>query len=222
MIRWLAPGLALLLLAGIGMDRSTRQLVPEGAQAYHQRMVDDIALIPFRFGDWVGVDTEIRQEALRILDANVSLSRTYRNVNTGRSATLLVVQCKDARSLLGHYPPVCYPTQGWASVSREPHAVEDQERPVHATEYLFEYDALGQSAQLGVFHFTVLPDGRTAPDMALLDHAARDRRTRAFGGASVQIVVDANLSVSERHEIYVTLVSAVQDWLHSLDAGIEA
>lgn len=222
MIRWTAPGLALLLLAGIGVDRSNREAVPVDAQAYHARVLEEIALIPYRFGDWIGVDSEISAGALRILDANASLSRTYRNVVTGRSATLLVVQCADARSLLGHYPPVCYPAQGWTPVRSAPLEVREGDTPVFATEYEFQYDALSRAARLGVFHFTVLPSGETAPNMDALDRAARDRRTRPFGGTSVQIVVDANLSGSERREIYGTLVVAVQAWLQSLEAGLDA
>jgi hypothetical protein len=221
LIRWIAPGLALVLLAGVAIDQSTRETVPHDAGLYHQRVADDMTLIPLRFGNWVGVDTEIRQEALRILNANATLSRSYRNVVTGRRATLLVVHCADARSLVDHYPPVCYPSQGWRPAGHQPYEVVEVAQPVYATEYLFEYSALSEASQMNVFHFTVMPDGSTAPDMSQLNRSARDRRTRPFGGASVQIVVDANLSDAERHEIYDTLVSAVQDWLYSLDAGIE-
>lgn len=220
MLKLAAPLVTLCLLGAIGWDSAGRRYVPEGADEYHARVAGAIALIPYRVGDWVGVDKEIRQEALNILDANVSLNRTYRNVKTGESAVLLLVHCADARSLLGHYPPVCYPSQGWTELDRRSRKLECPGLPVSATEYAFEHETLGQSGQIEVAHFTVLPDGRVAPNLDLLDESARDRRTKFFGGASLQMVVDANLPAPRRQEIYDTLLEAASPWIEVVQSGL--
>lgn len=220
MIRLIAPAVAMCLLAGIGVDASDRHAAPEGAEDYHRRVREAVAAIPYRIGGWVGVDQEIRQEALRILDANVSLSRTYRNLETGATATLLLVHCDDARRLLGHYPPVCYPSQGWTQVAASVREFDEPDAVWRATDYTFEYDTLQESARLGVLHFTALPDGRKAPDMALLEAAARDRRAKGLGGASIQIVLDANLDEQTRTEMFETLVKAAAPWLTMVGEGV--
>lgn len=220
MLKLAAPIVTLCLLGAIGLDASDRQVIPEGADAYHKRVAEVIDLIPYRVGDWVGVDKEIRQEALQILDANVSLNRTYRNVDTGETAVLLLVHCADARSLLGHYPPVCYPSQGWNETDRQQRKIECSDLSVLATEYGFAHETLGLSGQIEVAHFAVLPDGRTAPDLDPLDLLAKERRAKFFGGASLQLIVDANLPFERRQEIYRVLLEAASKWIEVVQSGL--
>jgi hypothetical protein len=210
------------MLAGVYFDKASRHQIPEGVEEYHALVRQSIESIPYVIGDWVGIDTEIKQEALKILDANVSLSRSYRNIKTGRTATLLLVHSGDSRSLLGHYPPVCYPSQGWTQLTAAPHSIPATPAAIQTTEYSFAYEALGQSAQIGVFHFTVLPDGRTAPDMQLLEVSARNNRAKYLGGASIQFIVDANLSLDERAEVSENLAKALSDWLLVVESGLDA
>ncbi len=219
MLRLAAPILTLCLLGAIGLDSGSRRAVPEGAKTYHERVKDSMSLIPYRVGDWVGVDKEIRQEALQILDANFSLSRTYYHIGTGDTATLLVVQCADARSLLGHYPPVCYPSQGWTQVQQEPLTITVDNQSVLATRYTFNHDTLVRSSDIEVVHFSVLPDGRTAPDLGLLDRAARDKQAKHYGGASLQFVLDASLPAERRQEIYKVLLRASSEWIRAVQSG---
>jgi len=219
LLKLAAPIATLCLLGAIGLDSSSRQYVPEGAGAYHRQVAEALELVPYRIGDWVGVDNEIRQEALQILDANASLSRTYRHIETGDAAVLLVVHCADARSLLGHYPPVCYPPQGWTEVSRSLRPVACEDVSLVSTLYDFTHDTLGRSPGIEVAHFAVLPDGKTAPDMDLLDRAARDKRTKFFGGASLQFVVDASLPEARRQEAREVLLRAISQWVQTVQQG---
>ncbi|MCF6285170.1 MAG: EpsI family protein [Candidatus Hydrogenedentes bacterium] len=219
MLKFVAPLLTLGLLTGVVIDNASRQKAPEGVDAYHANVREAMQLIPYVIGDWVGTDTEIRQEALKILDANSTLSRVYRNLKTGRTVTMLLVQCADARSLLGHYPPVCYPSQGWSQLSSTPRSVATNDGSFEATEYVFGYDLLQQSAPLDVLHFTVLPDGRIAPDMQLLDSAARDRRFTFYGGASIQFIVSADLTDEERMEVYESFFEAAAPWIAMVQSG---
>ena len=221
-MKLLAPILSLGLLAAVSLDQGFRHQVPPGAEGYHAAVREVADSIPYHLGNWVGVDSEISRGALQILDANVALSRSYRQVGTDKAGTLLIVQCADARSLLGHYPPVCYPSQGWSQVFSESRELETEGGTLPATEYVFAYETLAQSARLAVLHFTVLPDGRTAPDMELLERAARERGTKFFGGASVQFVADASLSESDRDEIYRVLHQAAQAWIGAVQSGTKS
>ncbi len=220
MLKCIAPLITFILLAGVAVDQADRQKAPEGVEAYQAQIREGVRSIPYIIGDWVGTDTEIRQDALRILDANCTLSRVYRNLRTGHTATLLLVQCADARSLVGHYPPVCYPSQGWNQRSAVPKSIAADGRTFESTEYVFGYDLLQQSNPLAVLHFTVLPDGRIAPDMQMLGVSARDRRQKFFGGASVQLIVDADLSDEERNGTYKLLIEAATPWVERVQSGI--
>lgn len=220
MLKLVAPLLTMSLLAGVVFDQAGRDKAPPGAAEYHAQVREAEALVPYTVGNWVGTDQGIRQEALNILDANSTISRNYRNLLTGRTATLLLVQCADARSLLGHYPPVCYPSQGWSQLSSAVTPVPQHYGEYMATEYAFGYDLLQQSNTLEVMHFTVLPDGRIAPDMGLLDQAARDRSYTFYGGASIQFIVTSGLPDEERNETYKMLFQAAAPWISAVQAGM--
>lgn len=220
MLKCIAPIITIILLGSIALENADRQRAPKGVEIYHAHVRDALKQIPYAVGEWVGIDKEINQDALRILDANSTLSRVFRNVSTGETATLLLVQCADARSLLGHYPPVCYPSQGWTRKMSLPRTIQVLDGSFEATEYVFEYDLMQRSTPLEVLHFTVLPDGRIAPDMTLLDISARDRRFTFFGGASVQFVVDAGMTEEDRMEAYKVLYQAARPWIESVKSGI--
>lgn len=211
-----------MLLVGLGVSGVQGRTPPEGAAEYHAKVRSAIPLIPYNLGDWVGVDTEIKAEALRILDANASLSRQYTNIHTGQTATLLLVQCPDSRSLLGHYPPVCYPAQGWAPNGAKTRDIEAGGVNLRASEYIFKYSELGAAAQLSVLHFTVLPDGTTSPDMQRLEDFSHDLFKRPLGGASVQFVVDGALRESDREQLYEILLALSADWIQTVQGGIDS
>ena len=220
MLKCVAPFITFVLLAGIAIGNADRQRAPEGVDAYQEQIREAVKLIPYVAGNWVGIDKEINQDALRILDANSTLSRVYRNLSTGGTATLLLVQCADARSLLGHYPPVCYPSQGWSEISSRPRTITVDSGTFNATEYVFGYDLIQKSTPLEVLHFTVLPDGQIAPNMDLLDISARDRRFTFFGGASVQFIVSAGLTDEERMDAYKLLYQAAAPWIARVKSGV--
>lgn len=220
MFKFLAPIITIGVLGGVALDQSSRDAAPPGVELYHAGVQAAEAAIPYNIGNWVGTDTPIRQEALNILDANSTVSRVYRNLLNGHTATLLLVQCADARSLLGHYPPVCYPSQGWTQVSSAITPMPGEYGSFEATEYAFGYELSLQSNSLEVLHFTVLPDGQMAPNMDLLDTAARDRRYTFYGGASIQFIVNAGLTDGERLETYEMMFQAAAPWISVVQAGI--
>ncbi len=74
-----------------------------------------------------------------ILRLTASVSREYARLGTYPpvTATLFFAFCEDARWMVGHNPPVCYPASGWTM-----HADETQTRRViHSDFYAVEYSA---------------------------------------------------------------------------------
>src|SRR6185295_7672981 len=98
-------------LTGLWAEQRTR-LKPEDAEPYHVRAKAAIESIPYQLSGWYGQDDEANPAAVKLLRTNIIFSRTYVNPASSLRASLLIVQCKDSRDMLGHYPPVCYPAHG--------------------------------------------------------------------------------------------------------------
>ena len=85
----------------------------EAINTYHVDIAELIEEIPIDVGDWVGREVPLPQSATSLLNPNGIVARQYINEDQGVIATLMIVQCRDARDMGGHYPPVCYPANGW-------------------------------------------------------------------------------------------------------------
>ncbi|MDY7108295.1 MAG: exosortase-associated EpsI family protein, partial [Planctomycetota bacterium] len=133
-----APWLSLLLLVALSQTLPNR-VAPDGSAA--ARRVEIAAAmegVPFFVGDWVGEDEAVPREAQKLLRPNAILSRRYRRPG-GTWLHLLVVHCSDARDMLGHYPPICYPSAGWVAIpppDPDVHVILD-DRPVPVRTYMF-------------------------------------------------------------------------------------
>src|SRR5688572_8658902 len=111
------PGVAygatvLVLLALLG-DRALLRMAPAETEPYHAAVRAAVAAIPQVSGNWVGKDVPVPDAAVQMLHPNVIFSRRYQNLSTNETVAVLLVHVRDARDVLGHYPPVCYPGQGW-------------------------------------------------------------------------------------------------------------
>src|SRR5947207_4217407 len=114
------PVLSLALLGGIAAEQH-RRLKPRDVEPYHARAAAAVKAVPYVIGYWTGKDDEIPSAAQKLLRPNAILSRTYSDNDPGRGgiyrtrrrdASLLVVQCRDSRDMVGHYPPICYRAHG--------------------------------------------------------------------------------------------------------------
>lgn len=204
---WAAPLLVLLLLAGLGAETLQRP-EPEEAAPYHQRVAEAAEQLPMQIGDWIGTNEPIRKAAIQMLKPNVIYNRVFYNARTGQRVVVLIVQCKDARDIAGHYPPVCYPGSGLNEQSREPFNRELDGVTIHGMEYVFAPDAYG-SQQLTVDNFLLVPDHDVVRDMDAVFARAWDFLKRFYGAAQVQVVFsDPNLTDAEREEIFNTMIDA--------------
>jgi hypothetical protein len=220
MKKLLPLGLTVLLLCGMAGERLSRPSATD-AEPYHRRVKEAIEAFPLQFGDWRGEDNAVPPSAIQLLKPNAIVSRHYRNVQTGQEVTLLFEHCKDARDMMGHYPPVCYPANGW--VSRESRATIMQAGGLSlpAVEYDFSRVLPDRSMSVTVVCGFILPDGRLESDMRAVRRLASDYRAHFFGSAQVQLAFGEGVGVQERAEIIRQLLEPAVPAIQTVRKGIK-
>lgn len=210
--------LSLVLLGAIGLNTLGRPS-PADAQQYHESVQRAFKSVPQRIGNWIGTDEPLLPAAIDLLQPNAVLHRSYRDIATGQVATLLLVQCKDARNLAGHYPPICYPAHGWQLDHQSPRVWTGSGFDINGIEYEFSYGTIAGAQRMIVTNFMLLPDGRTSPDMTAVYRVASDHQRRFYGAAQVQILTDARTPEQQRRRIVMDFVEASTDVLQTILSG---
>jgi hypothetical protein len=215
---------SIALLCGAGVE-SRKFRPPPDTKAYLTR-VRDLANsdqgIPMVIGDWVGNDAEVEQSAVKLLRPNVILSRNYHNTKTNESAALLFVDCSDARDTIGHYPPICYPSQGFTAELTETKNWQLPEMMIHGTEYNFVRSVFDNDRRLWVDDFFVLPGTGTVPDRGPVIAAAADLQRRFYGVGQVQLVFEYTSITSpsaalDRERAFVELFTPLQKLFKTIE-----
>ncbi len=204
------------MLAGIAIDRFSLSHKSVDAEPYHLHVREAAVAVPYQFASWLGVDVPVPQGAINLLKPNVVISRRFEELGTGRRVSVLLVQCKDARDILGHFPPICYPGQGWTLISSTPRDWKIDGAPIHGTSYVFNPGTSGMGQRVVIDNFMLLPDGSTAPDMDAVEIAAQDARRKYFGAAQVQLVYDPSLSQQDREEMLGTFVKMLHPLMKTI------
>jgi hypothetical protein len=210
----LMPILAsLLLVAGFSAERLS--LLPtKSSVAYHARVKALAEKFPLRFGHWIGEDVAVTSASRRMLNANVVISRSYRNLSTGTVLSFLFVQGKDARALMDHYPPICYVAGGYDKDASRDADWRLGQLEIRGTEYEFTRRDVMSSNSILVDNFIIMPDGRIERDMQATKAAASDVYKRYFGAAQVQLVFSRHVSPAEQQ-------AAMRDFLAESKSLIE-
>lgn len=211
--------LALVFLGGAAVDRGMNMVAPEDTAPYQARIRQAYAQLPMRIGNWIGEETPVPQSAITLLHPNVIISRRYTNFATGRTASFLLTQCADARDMAGHYPPICYPNQGW---------IKERVKACHWTvdglgidgmEYHFLRSPESPSGII-VRNFMILPDGTIAPDMDSIRKSTSVRR-RFYGAGQVQVICDSNVPPDEQDQIFTSLIEGHMSVITAILSGIK-
>lgn len=213
------PALSLTLLSGLLVDKVLFHEPGPDTGPYHAAVANLADGSPYQIGEWVGVDVPVPREATALLRPNKIISRRYEQIGRGLAATLLLVHCRDARDMEGHYPPRCYPGQGWRQVASRPAAWSIRGMEVVGTEYEFTAETFSRSAHVVVDNFMVLPDGRIVPDLDGVIASAKDYRKKFLGAAQVQVVFDAEVPEEARREAFATLVGAYVPLIQKIRMG---
>lgn len=217
------PALCIALLAGITVEKS-RQATAATADPYHARARVSVEDIPRFIEGWSGTDVPLPPEAVKLLKPNAILSRRYEDAGSAglrreRWASLLVVQCKESRDMVGHYPKNCYPSSGWIEMSSQPFDGSVGGVTIPATEYHFSRTQQGRTIRQCVYNFLIVPNSGIVPDIKGVEQAAEDYQQRYFGAAQFQVIVSSDLPREEREEIYRMLVGASLQAIKTLKAG---
>ena len=215
----LAPLMCLGLLAGMWTEARTR-IQPADAEPYHQAARQAVMALPYQLGGWVGRDEEIPSAAVKLLRPNAIVSRTYIDpMRIDRTAGFLIVQCKDSRDMLGHYPPVCYPAHGMTPVSEERREWQVGDMTITGTEYLFAGNNGVSKYTKAVYNFMVVPGVGVVPDMTDVEQAAEDYQQRYFGAAQFQVTLNAEMPQFDRDRVFTALIGANTRIIKTLTSG---
>lgn len=221
------PGTTLLLLVLVFIYQQNLYAEAEVGEGYFSTIADEMRALPMSHGDWVGRPGTIPRSAVELLNANEAISISFRHIATGESVELVLVHCADARDLIGHYPPVCYPAHGWTHQSTEEVSLsglaadengsEEQEpgplvgRELPCSYYRFERINEGYSHSMSVLNYMVLPDGRIGRSMDIVTRAASDLTQRGKGAMQVQVLFrDPTMTDKRRLEIADEFLDHIQ------------
>jgi hypothetical protein len=220
----ISPLISLGLLGAILTEQRTH-IKPEDVEPYHARAREAVDNLPWHLSVpgafWVGQDVPVQEAAITLLRPNVILNRRYIDtVDRRRSASLLIVQCRDSRDMLGHYPPVCYPAHGQTLENQatiRQFMVDGMEVP--ATEYMFVTTVNEHPVRTTVFNFLIVPGQGIVPDMNGVRRAAGDYQQRYFGAAQLQVLVSGEIPAEERDRVFTEIVTATAPVIRTLKSG---
>ncbi len=216
----LAAVALLVLVAGQRILANERS---PGMQAYHDSIKQSAALVPAHIGPWVGEDVPVLARAVKLLAPNVMISRRYTNVENGETAGLLAVHCPDAHDMVGHYPPRCYPADGWDLQSQRQVTWQFDGKTMDAMEYKFTLPAPSPEEPthtIVIENFLMRP-GSVLMDMDSLSSAIMGARGQAAGAGQIQVYFfDSALSESQRAAIFQELVDGYHPVIQAILADI--
>lgn len=201
--------LTVCLLGASLVEKVLFHLPPADAAPYHARVSAAAKTLPRNAGPWLGTDVELPASAIKMLRPNTHIARQYQHVATGRTATLVIVQCEDARDLIGHYPPVCYRSVGWETVAEVATERTAGGEAFPVTDYAFSAKHNGGVNDIRIDNFMILPDGQLCRDMIGVEKLAQDYRRKFFGAAQVQILTHSGWSDAEREELFEQLIGRI-------------
>lgn len=204
----LCPALAAVFMVGIAIESATRPR-PMDAEPYHQRVRKLSENIPVSFGSWVGKDMEVYQSATKLLNPNFILQRVYKDEKRNLAATFLIVQCKDARDMGGHYPLNCYPTQGYELIDNAKNKWSLGDGSViEGKTYRFIHKRDSVDEIIIVNSIMIVPDEGFVDTIEKVRDAAASLSHRFFGAAQIQVVMSDQIMPEERAMITTEILQA--------------
>jgi hypothetical protein len=119
--------------------------------------------------------------------------------------------------MAGHYPPICYPSQGWEA-SGEPNHVEFKvgANDIQTVRYEFHRRAFDHDRVTRIYGFFAVPDHGYPDDMAEIRAIAANYVDRPFGAAQIQIVFDDSVDRGDEINIVSLVLSQISDTLRVL------
>lgn len=218
MFNRLALILTPLLLLGLYAEQRSFAMRDDSGP-YHARVDAAIRSIPLSTGAWDSTQILVPEPAQKLLRPNAMFARQYRDRSSGRSASLIIIQCRDTRDLAGHYPPICYPGHGWTRRGQSEVSVRAGARALPARRYTFSRLSFDREARLVVYSLFVIPGRGAVPDMESVYDAASNYRTRPFGAAQVQVVLTEEPGADEERRIVAEVLGPAAEAIAAIETA---
>jgi len=191
----------------------------QAIEAYHDRVKRIIQAIPIDIDGWVGQQVPLPQSAMSLLRPNAIIARQYVNAEKGLSATLLIIQCRDTRDMAGHYPPRCYPANGWLESTTKPEQTI-REGTADLRVYGFHRVTGRVERDITVYSLFALPTGELTTSMDDVRRLSSDYESRKYGAAQIQIVIDGDVDPEDHRVILDEMYKIAQPTIKEvLDLG---
>jgi hypothetical protein len=203
---------------GVGAAQPMLHGRPGDVDGYLER-VQGAAKMPMEIGEWVGKDQPLPEAAVKMLKPNASISRTYVNKKTGEPVQFLLIESSDGRDLAGHYPPNCYPGQGWTLANQVSKTWKVAGMEIPGMEYEFVMRGALQQGHIFADDFFIMPDGSFLPDMAQFNRASADYRKHYYGAAQVEVTFDGNSLPQDRDARLGMFVGSCEPLLQAIRSG---
>jgi len=220
---YLAPLTAIAVLV---MMQGWKATLPDASVGvpFRARVKEAIAQFPLQAGPWEGVNIPLPQEAVALLHPSAYLSRQYTEVTSGDRVAFLVIEAEDARDMMGHYPPNCYPANGWDMIASRgaANAINNKaewivgDLHIRGREYEFRRSSIDGEQRLWVRSFFVLPNAMTYPDIGSFGRAAADFQIRPYGATQVQVVYEREYTPEDRERLFDSLIEAHRSLINTL------
>jgi hypothetical protein len=217
----------LVLLAGMTVETLARPRAADAAP-FHARMRAAAARLPLNWGPWTGEDAPIVEAAVKLLHPNVMIERRYVNPAEQLAASLLIVQCSDARDMQGHYPPNCYPGQGFRLEETTDLGMDlapqgsalGAGRRLTGRRYLFSRTADLTTVSITVDNYLLVPGRGCVREMREVYAVGSDYARRHYGAAQIQIVMqNALVRPADRDRVARELLELARPVLEVLLEG---
>ena len=228
--RYIPAFLTVALLMGLTAETLSRPR-PGNADPYHARVKTAVAKIAVPDG-WTFTDGKLPTGAIALLKDPVSL---YRRFQAPHRFDFLLIQCRDARDMGGHYPPICYPSSGWVRVINNEAGKTPEEKLGKPMEWIIngrviigmEYEFTGSSdtgtITRTVDNLLILPREHDCyvRQMDKIREAAADYLHKFYGAAQIQLIFDGAVPENERREIFTQLIGKNMNLLTVLERSDE-
>ena len=218
--QWWVPLISVAILAGMEGWKATLPDASVGAPFLAQ-VKEHFKDFPHIVGDWEGQDISIPPEAWALLHPNIYISRLYFNHVTGQSVEMLFIEAQDTRDMMGHYPPNCYPGNGWELQSQQAGNWKVGSLAIPGTEYVFKQVDEGREEWLTVRDFFILPNGTMYPDLATFGRAASNFYIRPYGATQIQVIFKREYLPEDRDAIFSSLIHAHMDLINAVKNGVK-
>lgn len=234
-VRGFAPLISIAVIMLLPLWLKYDSIASEVYQVREAEIVAAVNAAPYRIGRWIGVDVPLHEVAGQHLRPTAVLSRRYVHMDSGHVVEVTIIHSGDARDMLGHHPPVCYPSNGWTAVTKssssasfgvavnsgatsgggEEHDIAKLDIaglqfPAQRYEFFRSADAAGR-LHIRIFNFFVLPDGLVTPDIRDVHRRTSWMRAASPGVAQVQVLTHMEFQEHAAHAAAGEILGGVQE-----------